>query len=60
MIQRRGKPDEDVVHFKKTWQFPESTYRNPQPLCNYGNYHILWTENRKEVTCHKCKAKLLT
>lgn len=67
MIFKRGNPDHDekIVHmYKKQYrgglregQGSHCDYP-PAVICGHGGYHILYSDNKKQVNCPKCKEKI--
>jgi hypothetical protein len=45
-IQKRGKPDDAIVH----WIRGQNNY----PECKNGSWHLLHSDNVDEITCLKC------
>lgn len=64
-MQKRGKPDHNsLIHLRvdKSWKWKLLGMKEHEDYtmnvkCHNGNYHILYTDDPKQVTCPLCKAK---
>lgn len=65
MISKRGSPYlhdkvESLVHLRIPQYrkgMTEGVHYSTRIKCNNGNYHILYTDDPKQVTCPLCKEK---
>jgi len=61
LIDKRGHPDDrpyaprTTIHLRVPAAVDGT--RDAQPACRTGSWHLWWSDDPQQVTCHKCRAQ---